>query len=75
MKCMSDNDSIYYCLPCDMNADGCMDFMIGYKSGNSAKTCIFKTDYTGAFTSWEAGERINGIALINGCDRDFVGEI
>ena len=50
MKCQSDEDSIYYCLPCDMNVDGCVDFMIGYKSGSSAKTCIFKTDYTGAFT-------------------------
>lgn len=54
MKCMSDSDSIYYCLPCDMNADGCLDFMIGsiYVVGNdsTAKTSIFKTDYKGTFT-------------------------
>ena len=73
MKCMSDNDSIYYCLPCDMNADGCMDFMIGYKSGNSAKTCIFKTDYTGAFT-FVSENTVSNLDLCNKPSHIVVGD-
>lgn len=36
---------------------------------------VYPEYYTGAVTSKTAGKSINGVAMINGCNRDFVEEI
>ncbi len=77
-----DYDSTYYCIPCDINNDGCNEFIIGYKSGGKSKTCIVTASFNGNLSVYHTSPSVDlsyctkpSHILLGDFDGDGISEI